>query len=206
MLLSCPQASLSCCEALLPLIGVEERWFAHVHAYQQKRLGLCEAGLRTEMKSTGTNGKWEGKIVCVGNGGNVTLLQGSCQILSACCATWGICAVQGFALTYLEELEGINLPVTMRRWTCFPRVPVSSRWPSIKRWKMCYRFTEGWWQGKGRYKGNSRRALWICSGTPRLALYWDLPVACTSLKGFIIFLKINFIFLCRSPFKLLFPV
>lgn len=64
MLLSCQKASAGCPGALLPLIGVQGHQFAHVHAYQQRRLGLCEAELGTKRKNTlmkqmgSEKGKW----------------------------------------------------------------------------------------------------------------------------------------------------
>lgn len=64
MLLSYHRASVSCSEALLPLIGVQERRFAHIHAYQQRRHGLCKAECGTERKNTllewmgSEKGKW----------------------------------------------------------------------------------------------------------------------------------------------------
>lgn len=61
MLLNCQKASVSCSEALLPLIDVQGCWFAHIHAYHQR---LCKAELGTKRKNTlmermgSEKGKW----------------------------------------------------------------------------------------------------------------------------------------------------
>lgn len=125
-----------------------------------------------------------------GEGGrNVMLPQGCCQILSGCRATRGVCAPRR------ASPRGGGGDTPPRRNAALNVVPACTRVPSGRpsgrKRKTCCTVPGGWWQGEGRYRGNSRKALWSCPGTPRLARSWDLPVACTPLRGFIVFFFFN---------------